>query len=187
MRLRTVPGLAREVAWWDDVAVKHENVTGGKMSQSVSKIFRGEQTYFWQSNHDQESEPDPVIAETLDETLIFKREEESGEALAHERTSSGEESTSRPSEQLVEHSPSRPVVACFQQKYADRNRHVPRFSMTRYLRLNGILQDEESIDRRWLQLPRKKFRATFRFVKEKTLMVEPTRSFGRAQWMIFRG
>lgn len=175
----TGSGPRRDPAWWDELA--ECKTDPGKSSQRVNEMFRTEQTEFWQEDH----RPTRMVVLSDGPSHVADDHEKVGDETAPEKMGFDERVSSLTQHHAVD-SVSRPVVAPCQQSYADRQPSAPRFSMARYLRLNGMLDDDND-DRYCLELPRHRFRAPITFVREKSLSVEPQRTQRRAQWVLFKG
>lgn len=152
--------MVREPAWWDEMGQRPALPEPCRPAPRV----RLEQAEFWSSAGNASEAPcQPVPsmeALPLDESFPPPN--------SHDRPL-----TSPSGVGATQGAPAstRPVVAPFRGRYADQPAMAPRVSMARYLRLNGMLQNEEDLHD-GMELPQRSFRPRFSFVAERHLPMD---------------
>lgn len=182
--------MVREPAWWDEVGQEPAPQAEAPSLASFQKV-RFEQTEFWTPA----GKPAFVPRRTARAEATAAAPKTTAGAPAEVPPAPAREATSlyppndhdRPSattsgvgDTLGASAPMRPVVAAYRKAARDTEAVSPRVPMARFLRLNGMLQSGREL-RDGLELPRRDFRARFKFLAERHLPLDPAPDGGG--WM----
>lgn len=167
-RFAVAPDMVREPAWWDEVG--HAPLlpeTRASMGRT-----RMEQIELWEC-----AATSAAVEPSLEPAAETPQSDAAMAAYARHPLSPPN-SHDRPSvlpsgvgDTQDDSAPARPVVAPFRGRYAEQPAPAPRLSMARYLRLNGMLQNEEDL-RDGMELPRRSFRPRFSSLAARHLPIE---------------
>lgn len=168
-RFAVAPDRVREPAWWDEVG--QEPILPETRAHTART--RLEQIEFW------ESPAASTVVESPEPSAADLRQRGGVEAPVTHEPLSPPNNHDRPStspsgvgDARDAQASARPVVAPFRERFSEQSAMAPRVSMARYLRLNGMLKNEEDL-RDGMELPRRSFRPRFSFLAERHLPIEP--------------